>query len=487
MKKGFSRKGKKFLLHRVLPTGLILAACTGCAYVVNSAQYNDHFLPGTVLNGINVSDLTLQEAEQAIRSKKDAYTLTVKFRDGEEETITTGQLGLTYDCTKELQQIMNEQNRHAWLSRELAAPTDTELATTFTVPDRQLTETISALPEMQAGNYVKPSDAVITLGADGSSFNLIPEVEGTEISGDALKNVVTTAIEEGQTVLDLTSAAGEKVYEAPKVRSDNKGILKRQKKLNRFLSASITIHMSDGTDQVLDSRITKGWIGVDSGGQYDISKDALYRQVKSYVADLARKDDNYGFYRSFMTTNYGMQKFESERPHGHALNQSVMAKAITQLLLKGRKAELDPVYVQCIDMQDPRFGGTYAEVDIYEQRVYYYRDYELVYDCACVTGTESYSRTPSGIFSVEEKIRGRNLQGYNSAGEMTYSVWVNFWICFLPHYGLHDASWRGEFGGDIYEYDGSHGCVNLSYSSAERLYELLDYGTPVIVVRGETA
>ena len=90
MKKGFSRKGKKFLLHRVLPAGLILAACTGCAYVVNSAQYNDHFLPGTVLNGINVSDLTLQEAEQAIRSKKDAYTLTVKFRDGEEETITGG-------------------------------------------------------------------------------------------------------------------------------------------------------------------------------------------------------------------------------------------------------------------------------------------------------------------------------------------------------------------------------------------------------------
>ena len=91
------------------------------------------------------------------------------------------------------------------------------------------------------------------------------------------------------------------------------------------------------------------------------------------------------------------------------------------------------------------------------------------------------------IFSVEEKIRGRNLQGYNSAGEMTYSVWVNFWICFLPHYGLHDASWRGSFGGDIYEYDGSHGCVNLSYNSASTLYDLVDYDTPVIVLRGEYA
>ena len=69
---------------------------------------------------------------------------------------------------------------------------------------------------------------------------------------------------------------------------------------------------------------------------------------------------------------------------------------------------------------------------------------------------------------------------------MRYSVYVNYWMSFLPHYGLHDASWRDEFGGDIYEYDGSHGCVNLSYDSARTIYGLIDYGTPVIVLRGET-
>ena len=46
------------------------------------------------------------------------------------------------------------------------------------------------------------------------------------------------------------------------------------------------------------------------------------------------------------------------------------------------------------------------EVDIYNQHVYYYENNELIYDCSCVTGTEGYSSTPSGIFSVEEKIRG---------------------------------------------------------------------------------
>ena len=37
--------------------------------------------------------------------------------------------------------------------------------------------------------------------------------------------------------------------------------------------------------------------------------------------------------------------------------------------------------------------------------------------------------------------------------------------------GLHDASWRSEFGSDIYLYNGSHGCVNLPYDAAKIIYE----------------
>ena len=40
------------------------------------------------------------------------------------------------------------------------------------------------------------------------------------------------------------------------------------------------------------------------------------------------------------------------------------------------------------------------------------------------------------------------------------------------------------FGGSIYEYDGSHGCVNLPYNAAATLYDLVEYDTPVIIFRG---
>ena len=64
-----------------------------------------------------------------------------------------------------------------------------------------------------------------------------------------------------------------------------------------------------------------------------------------------------------------------------------------------------------------------------------------------------------------------------------YESHVDYWMPFYGSYGLHDAKWRGSFGGDIYTYAGSHGCVNLPYSFAQKLYNAIDYWTPVLVVR----
>ncbi len=47
--------------------------------------------------------------------------------------------------------------------------------------------------------------------------------------------------------------------------------------------------------------------------------------------------------------------------------------------------------------------------------------------------------------------------------------------------GLHDASWRSAFGGSIYQYNGSHGCINLPPQNAEKVFNLVDGSMPVIV------
>ncbi|HJD30244.1 MAG TPA: L,D-transpeptidase, partial [Candidatus Blautia avicola] len=46
--------------------------------------------------------------------------------------------------------------------------------------------------------------------------------------------------------------------------------------------------------------------------------------------------------------------------------------------------------------------------------------------------------------------------------------------------GFHDADWRWYFGGSIYLYNGSHGCINLPVSFAGEFYENLEAGCPII-------
>ena len=49
------------------------------------------------------------------------------------------------------------------------------------------------------------------------------------------------------------------------------------------------------------------------------------------------------------------------------------------------------------------------------------------------------------------------------------------------HIGIHDASWRKEFGGEIYLTDGSHGCINTPLEKVRELYDMVEIGPPVIM------
>ncbi|SFC80914.1 L,D-transpeptidase [Butyrivibrio sp. YAB3001] len=119
---------------------------------------------------------------------------------------------------------------------------------------------------------------------------------------------------------------------------------------------------------------------------------------------------------------------------------------------------------------------TYVDVDIANQQMTYYVLGEPVLSSAIVTGNASNGNdTPTGTFYINTKIPGKYLVG------PTWNVWVDRWMKFTGNVGLHDASWRSEFGGDIYKRNGSHGCVNLPSDVAKTLYDMVDIGTMVKV------
>ena len=120
--------------------------------------------------------------------------------------------------------------------------------------------------------------------------------------------------------------------------------------------------------------------------------------------------------------------------------------------------------------------GTYVDVDIANQLLIYYQQGEPVIVSEIVTGNESKGNgTPTGVYYIDTKIPGKYLVGPD------WNVWVDRWMKFTGAVGIHDASWRSKFGGNIYQYNGSHGCVNLPHDVALSLYDMVDIGTMVVV------
>lgn len=116
----------------------------------------------------------------------------------------------------------------------------------------------------------------------------------------------------------------------------------------------------------------------------------------------------------------------------------------------------------------------YIVVSISNQTLKYYEYGKLVLSSNVVTGING--KTPTGTFQVLNKIRNIVLKGED------YESFVSYWIAFKgAAFGFHDASWRSQFGGNIYKYNGSHGCVNMPYSKVKALYEIVEIGTPVYI------
>lgn len=129
----------------------------------------------------------------------------------------------------------------------------------------------------------------------------------------------------------------------------------------------------------------------------------------------------------------------------------------------------DKVIIQVKPRKNP-----YIVVSISNQTLKYYEYGEVVLSSNVVTGING--KTPIGNFKVLNKARDIILKGKD------YESFVSYWIAFKGvSFGFHDASWRSRFGGTIYKYNGSHGCVNMPYSKAQKLYNMVSIGTPVYI------
>ena len=470
---------------KLLRTSLLLASIIGLFifyYVTQSYQYTDKFMIGTYVNGNDVSGQTVEEVEEDIRARvEDTYSLTITFRDGEKETITPEEIGYRYVSTGEVEQAMKDQNPLTWVLRNMGKTVEIDVPENHTFDEAKLAEVVKAMPEFQVENVVTPTNAYLNI-TDKNEFEIVPETQGNAPIADAILPTLNELVTNSEMEGNLTDIKG--AYETPTVTADNQDLIYQCDNLNKFLSTKITYKLPKDVTKTIDRGMLINWITRQDNGYYYLDDATIRDNCAKYVAEIAKEVDERHTSIPFPSTNSGTINLSCAE-YGHVIDQPGETEALYKEIKEYTSEEKEPLYSLNKDV-DARFGGTYVEADLSNQHVYYYENGQLILDTPCVSGTkyDSSRHTVLGLYSIYYKQRNRTLRGPMVNGAPSYTSFVNYWMPFYRGYGLHDASWRGSFGGTIYYSSGSHGCINLPYNAAATLYEHTEVGTPVIVFGG---
>lgn len=300
---------------------------------------------------------------------------------------------------------------------------------------------------------------------DGIKYIIAKEIQGNEIVKDYLSEKIINSIKNGERILNLEE---EGCYILPTLISTSESMKSTLALLNKYVSTKVSYTFA-GKKQYVDGSKIKNWISVDGNNTITINEN----RVKGFVD-----------YMSYIySTELGKTIVVSGGSNGNNNSWSIDSPAETKALINniknGQVISKHPAYKQNSSKSYfNNLGDTFVEVDITKQYIWYYKNGYIVAQGNVVTGNLSAAgcATPAGIYSLNFKQRNTKLIGPD------YESPVSYWMPFIANsIGLHDASWRWQFGGEIYKTSGSHGCVNLPSNVAETIYNNISPGTKIIV------
>ena len=231
----------------------------------------------------------------------------------------------------------------------------------------------------------------------------------------------------------------------------------------------------DDRAEELTPEQTGTWRGRRADGSYVWNEEP----VRAYLQTLKDKYDTQPGQVAF-TTHEGIKKIFESPNCGWHMNIDFNVQNLKYAVENGA-SEMDPAWNSGLVYSASNGVGTsYVEVNISKQKVYLYKNGEEIFETDCVTGTVGTTETRKGVFQVSGKASPATLRDVDKSGKK-YEQPVEYWIAFNGSQGMHDAMWRGSFGGDIYKSWGSHGCVNLPLEAAEKIYSEVYLYYPVIV------
>lgn len=454
--------------------GIVAAAVLvvlGIGYVFVANHYSDRFLMKTYVNGKDCSGMTIKEVENLIQKQVEEYSLTIHGANESKEVIEGTDIDIKYIGYQQLKEAFQKQNEYLW-PKALFSTNQITAEILFDYSQEKLDTMIAGLACVKPENQTVAVDATVVF-KDGQ-FVVQDETYGTQVDTAKLTELVNTCVKTIDTELDLDS---EGCYIQPRFKANSQEVISAKDVMNAYLDAEIT-HSLDGAEMTLTSSTFAAWISVNENMEPVISAD----KATAYAKTVASKY-NTANRSGVLVTPTGKEVTMSNAVLGRAIGTDSERDQIISEIKAGKKVTRSPI-VSRQAMADGQYawGTTYIEVDISAQHMWYIVNGSIVFETDVVTGKRGSNDTPTGIYTILEKMRNKTLVGRIVNGKPLYRTPVSYWMRVTwSGIGFHDASWQPTFGGDRYVSNGSHGCINMPPAKAGELYNLISKGTNVVI------
>lgn len=444
----------------------IIAALSAVAIFAGGAlaaggYYRDRFKIGTFVNGVYCTGKSVEEINRELTDLYSQDTLLLTDAEDREYTISLSSVCFNVDYTSQLQELLKNRGGETTSEGGAIAP--------------QIAFDEEALRQEIANCGIVADNAkehTVRIYRD-NGYCLYDGMQDV-FDEEAAVNAVAEALRQEHFTVDLGDCYRDLAY-----TEEMKNTLALWKKVDAFQTCGIVYDMGD-SQIALTPRIVSEWILTEEDGSFafDENGELILREdgVDAFIEELCAAYDTVGAPRLFHATR-GEDVTVEGGIYGNTLDKNAESAYLEAAFAEGVSEVHIPAYTQSAYVRGADdIGDTYVEVDMTEQKLYYYEKGELLFETDVVTGNTGRKwGTPSGVNYVYAKQKDRILRGRD------YASHVKFWVPVKGNIGIHDASWRKDFGGEIYKKNGSHGCINVPKDRMEELFDYLEIGVPVVM------
>lgn len=468
-------KTLKAAVKTLLLCMMITALIGGLGYIALGYYYRDGFSYGTYINGVYCTGKSVEEVNTLFAEGKNEGTVTLKVGD-REYTFSLDDVNFKVDYTKPLQEYINTQNPYLWIENMMDGAKNKTINGDVSVDEALLAELFEKFSIKKLG-----IPHALYLKATEKDGYILYDGKGNIVDIPVLIEVTKASILEGKYEI----IADESCYKKAVYSDYEKELIELYALVDKFQSIPISYNILNNNVLLTKTQVASMLSLNETGKPYRDEAGNLVFDENSVFEGLSLSLNPYKTYHNHtFTTHEGKKVYLDDGTYGTDFSIKDEAKMLFAALKDGEKSySSTPVLKREAKYKGPDdIGKTYLEISLDEQHMYYFEEGVMVLDTDIVTGNHARRHdTPEGVDYVYFKQRNRTLIGED------YESFVKYWIAFIRHIGVHDASWRKEYGGDIYLRGGSHGCVNTPEEKVSKLYDMIEVGTPVIVYSYENS